>query len=101
MSSDRLPKESRNILLTMYYRDGFCTIQAMWDNVEIERLRKAGHCKLVAESPPHSIYVRKSRGSQALPRDLAMNIIGRWLKGEYVKVQYPLFPETEALDWMS
>lgn len=101
MSTERIPKGESNILLSLFYQGGFCTVQAIWDTAEIERLAKRGDCILAAERPPLSVYVRRTKGSQKITRNLTVEIVDRWLKGEYMRVQQSFIPGFPDTDWMS
>ncbi len=101
MSIERIPRDRTKLLLTLSYHGGFCTCQAMWEDVEIERLLNKGKCALVMKAGEIKIYVRRTENSERINREKTQKICDRWIKGNYVKVESALLPGFPQKDWMS
>lgn len=101
MSLKRLPEEVTMLLLTLFYQDGFCTIQATWDEANIAYLKSYEKCVLCWKEGKIEVYVNRTEASQKIPSELVMKIAKRWMEGDYVRVEMGLDAGIHEKDWMS
>lgn len=101
MSSERVPPGQESILLELYYKDGFCTVQAIWDGAQIRQLEKKSKCLFLTRIEGLKVYVTKTPNSEKLEVKVVIEIAKRWIAGDYVTVQPALFPNLPPRDWMS
>ncbi len=101
MSRDRVPADTTMLLLTLSYHDGFCTVQAIWDAVEIRRLIEDRKCVLAFTDNILNVWVRRTEHSDSIPHRLTQKIARKWLMGKYIKVESALISSSSQTDWIS
>lgn len=88
MSSDRVPEGDREIVLRVYLKDRMATVEACWDTpVGLSWLDEAQD-KQTIQGTEWIMHIITKNGSEKIPRVQAIAIAERWLKGEYLTVEF-------------
>lgn len=101
MSRKRIPEGSKNILLVCHYKDGFCTVQATWDKALFPIKELVAGKIVLLRGTTHDVYVKATKNSTYISRELATTIAERWLQGKYLTVERAVLPDFPSRDWVS
>ncbi len=90
MSKARLPDGRRDIVLRVCLLKRVATVEATWDDgIGWHWLNNANVVHII-EGEDFNVRVIHGRESEKFPRATAIAIAARWLKGEYVSVDFSL-----------
>jgi len=101
MSRTRIPDEVTDVLLIVHYRDGFCTVQAVFDATNAYRRPSRMERIVMIATEKFNLIVRSTPNSDYVSRALAAELAKRWLDGQYIVVEHALLPGHQQRDWLS